>query len=142
MILYMLTVLVRILNRMDGYAAIVYGYYTCILCKKYQPYTFFQDGQRMLRRIFGIHLMIINVHLQAWNSPECLHLRGGKAWGRKFYSLVLKSQSNEEARKVVEVPYNTTSDEVGKIIERARNEIEVAMETTYSTTQHTLQVTT
>ena len=61
---------------------------------------------------------------------------------RNFYNLVLKSQGNEETRKVVEALYNTTSDEVGKLIERARNEIEVAMETTYSTTQHTLQVTT
>ena len=61
---------------------------------------------------------------------------------RNFYNLVLKSQGNEETRKVVEALYNTTSDEVGKLIERARNEIEVAIETTEATTQHTLQVTT
>ena len=58
----------------------------------------------------------------------------------KFYNLVLKSQSNEEAKKVVEALYNKASDEVGKIIERARNEIEAAIETAEVTT--TLQVTT
>ena len=59
--------------------------------------------------------------------------------GHKFYNLVLKSQSNEEARKVVEALYNTASDEVGKIIERACNEIEAAIETAEAIT---LQVTT
>ena len=61
---------------------------------------------------------------------------------RNFYNLVLKSQGNEETRKVVEALYYTASDEVGKLIERAHNENEAAIETTEATTQHTLQVTT
>jgi hypothetical protein len=59
---------------------------------------------------------------------------------RKFYNLVLKSQSNEESRKVVEALYNTTSDEVGKVIERPRNKIKVAIVTKEETI--VLQVTT
>ncbi|CAO2826209.1 unnamed protein product [Amaranthus hypochondriacus] len=59
--------------------------------------------------------------------------------GRMFYNLVLKSQSIEEARKVVEALYNTTIDEVDKIIEKASNEIEVAKETSKAST--TLQLT-
>ena len=62
--------------------------------------------------------------------------------GRKFYNLVSKSQGNEETRKVVEACYNTSSDDLGKLIEKAQNEIEAATETIKATTQHTLQVTT
>ena len=72
--------------------------------------------------------------------PRKSTLTWRQSMGRKFYNLVLKSHSNEEVRKVVEALYNTTSDEVGKIIKRARNEIKAAIETLEAIT--TLQVTT
>ncbi|XP_057529316.1 protein FAR1-RELATED SEQUENCE 5-like [Amaranthus tricolor] len=72
--------------------------------------------------------------------PRISTLTWRQSMRHKFYNLVLKSQSNEEAKKVVEALYNKASDEVGKIIERARNEIEAAIETAEVTT--TLQVTT
>ena len=75
--------------------------------------------------------------------PRISTLTSRQSIGRKFYNLVLKSQGNEETRKVVEALYNTSSDEVGKLIERVHNEIEAAIEMTEATTtQHTLQVTT
>ncbi|CAO2827947.1 unnamed protein product [Amaranthus hypochondriacus] len=56
--------------------------------------------------------------------PRISTLTWRQSMGRKFYNLVLKSQSNEEARKVVQALYNATIDEVNKIIEKDSNEIE------------------
>ena len=52
MILYMLTVFVRTLNQIDGCGAIVYGYYTCILCKIYRFLHFFKVDKECQKDIW------------------------------------------------------------------------------------------
>jgi hypothetical protein len=77
MILYMLTVLVRTLNQMDGYVVIVYGYYNCILCKKYHPLNFPRWIKTAKKDIWDT-LYGNQCPSTGLESPEYLHIHGDK----------------------------------------------------------------
>ena len=84
MIQYMLTVLVRTLNQMDGYVAIVYGYYTCILCKKIPAIYILPRLTKNAKKDIWNTLYGNQCPPTSLNPPEYLHLRGDKAWGVSF----------------------------------------------------------
>ena len=131
----MWNVVVRTLNQMGGSVAIVYWYYTCILCKK-------------IHEIYILPRWTKNVKKNIWNkfygtqfpptglkTSQLSTVRWRHGMGRKFYNLVLKLQGREKTRKVVEELYNTISEKVSKMIEAAEREIEALMQTIETTRQ-------